>query len=193
MCTGHFCFKLTAGLVHRWRSYYSTWATITRLYSVQCICYPATYATLRVLGASRPLLAWTVIGVTTGWSRCVQMWVTSNVSPESGTSDRDRERERERGDVTPRSGKRNLSSASLSSMALAPALGSSTSVRDGSTPTGLLVRPDDLSYFQSFTWGRRWDWDAVAREVGWKVGGLLLLTCAWLFWGIEVGRFASDL
>ncbi|ORY26251.1 N-glycosylation protein-domain-containing protein [Naematelia encephala] len=120
ICTAHFCFCLTTGLTHRWRSYYSLPSTLTRLLSLQCLCWPATYLTLRFLGAERPLLAWTVIGVTTGGSRAIQMWVTSNVDSEGR--------------------------------------------------------------------GRRWNWDAVAREVGWKVGALLLVTTAWLFWGIEQGR-----
>ena len=44
-----------------------------------------------------------------------------------------------------------------------------------------------LTRWEQFTWGRKWDWDDIAREVGWKVGLLLLVTCAWLFWCIEMG------
>jgi hypothetical protein len=36
---------------------------------------------------------------------------------------------------------------------------------------------------------RRWDWDAVAREVGWKLGILMLFTNIWMFWRAEQGRF----
>jgi hypothetical protein len=44
-------------------------------------------------------------------------------------------------------------------------------------------------WWQEFKKDREWRWDAVAEEVGWKAGALLLLTCAWLFWGIEMGRW----
>jgi hypothetical protein len=37
---------------------------------------------------------------------------------------------------------------------------------------------------------RQWDWYLLAREVGWKLGMMLLITTAWLFLGIETGRFA---
>jgi hypothetical protein len=94
------------------------------------------------------LLAWIVIGVTTGWSRTVQLWVTSNVVPNVA------------GEVTPR-------------------------VR----PVG--IAPESLNFWDRFTWGRTWDWDVIAREVGWKVGALLLVTTAWLFWGIETGRLVE--
>ncbi len=45
--------------------------------------------------------------------------------------------------------------------------------------------PSHVTGWRKFTYGRRWDWDAVAREVGWKVGALLLVTCAWLFWRVD--------
>lgn len=48
--------------------------------------------------------------------------------------------------------------------------------------------PEGLSAWEGFIFGRKWDWDAVAREVGWKIGALLFLTTAWLLWGIECGR-----
>ncbi|ORX39101.1 N-glycosylation protein-domain-containing protein [Kockovaella imperatae] len=145
LCTAHFCFELTTGLTHRWRSYYPLLSTLLRLLSLQCLCWPATYLTLWVLGARRPLLAWVVIGVTTGWSRTIQMWVTSNVMT---------------GETTPK-----------------------TKPRSPNLP------PEDLDWIERFTWDRKWDWDAVAREVGWKIGGLLLITAAWLFWGFETGRY----
>ncbi|BEJ15735.1 hypothetical protein CspHIS471_0503400 [Cutaneotrichosporon sp. HIS471] len=146
--TAHFCFCLTTGLTHRWRSYYSLPSTVTRLVSLQCLCWPATYTTLWVLGPRRPLLAWVVIGVTTGWSRTVQIWVTSNVVVDD-----------DGGDVTP--GPRR------------------------SPPLRPPPPPSHVTGWRKFTYGRRWDWDAVAREVGWKVGALLLVTCAWLFWRVD--------
>ena len=48
--------------------------------------------------------------------------------------------------------------------------------------------PEGMGWWEEFNWGRKWDWDAIFREVGWKVGVLLLITTAWLFWGIESGR-----
>lgn len=147
--TAHFCFGLTTGLTSRWRSYYSLPSTVTRLVSLQCLCWPATYITLWFLGASRPLLAWVVIGVTTGWSRTVQMWVTSNVVDDGG-------------DITPGPYRR-------------------VSPPPGPPPPP----PKHVTGWRVFTYGRRWDWDAVAREVGWKIGGLLLITTAWLFWRME--------
>jgi len=153
--TAHFCFCLTTGLTHRWRNYYSLPSTVTRLVSLQCLCWPATYLTLSILGSRRPLLAWVVIGVTTGWSRTVQMWVTSNViidSPHGGSDP---------GDVTP---------------------GPFARV---SPPPGARPMPRHVRGWRVFTHNRRWSWDLVARKVGWKVGAMLLVTCAWLFWRLE--------
>ncbi|ODN95737.1 hypothetical protein L198_04355 [Cryptococcus wingfieldii CBS 7118] len=180
-CTGYFCFCLTTGLTHRWLSYYSLPSTITRLTSLQCLCWPMTYLTLWVLGArnSRPLLAWVVIGVTTGWSRTVQMWVTSNVVPS---------------DLSP------LASTTALGLGIHPndspssyihpssRRGSKQHHRAPSVTMPMGPPPAHLSWWEQFLWGRRWDWDSVAREVGWRVGGLLLVTVAWLFWGIECGR-----
>ncbi|OXM78089.1 hypothetical protein C364_04024 [Cryptococcus neoformans Bt63] len=170
ICTGHFCFCLTTGLTHRWLSYYSLPSTITRLASLQCLCWPATYLTLWVLGArnARPLLAWVVIGVTTGWSRTVQMWVTSNVIPADL--------------VSPVVATNHVVTPT-------PRNPDVVAVRQGSKQTTMLLGPppDHLCQWEKFVWGRKWDWDAVASEVGWKVGGLLLVTTAWLFWGIECG------
>ena len=165
--TAQFCFHLTTGLTHRWRSYYSLPSTLTRLLSLQCLCWPATYITLWFLGVDRPLLCWVVIGVTTGWSRCVQMWVTSNVVPLDP------------GDITP-----GPSHTSLP--------GGRGKRRSSPRGSGLvpIVPPPGMTGWEAFTYGRRWDWDAVAREVGWKVGALLLVTTAWLFWGVEQGRWA---
>ncbi|WWC73149.1 uncharacterized protein I206_107115 [Kwoniella pini CBS 10737] len=163
ICTAHFCFSLTTGLTHRWRSYYSLPSTITRLVSLQCLCWPATYLTLWFLGAKRLLLCWVVIGVTTGWSRTIQMWVTSNVIPSNTIKEQDKNNldNGGGGDTTP-----NLKNINL---------------------IGPPEIPDGLSTWESFKWGRKWDWDKIAREVIWKIGFLLLVTCAWLFWGIEKG------
>lgn len=38
---------------------------------------------------------------------------------------------------------------------------------------------------------RRWDWDEVAREVGWKLGILMLFTNIWMFWRAEQGSFST--
>ncbi|KAK8843358.1 hypothetical protein IAR55_007015 [Kwoniella newhampshirensis] len=176
ICTGHFCFCLTTGLTHRWRSYYPLPSTITRLVSLQCLCWPATYLTLWFLGAERPLLAWVVIGVTTGWSRTVQMWVTSNVVPASSTFETSGA-----GGAGPNSGGGDLT----------PNGGNSNGGRRSSAVkvnAGPPITPEGLTPWEQFTYGRKWDWDDIAREVGWKVGGLLLITTAWLFWGIERGR-----
>lgn len=171
ICTGYFCFCLTTGLTHRWLSYYSLPSTITRLASLQCLCWPATYLTLWVLGArnARPLLAWVVIGVTTGWSRTVQMWVTSNVVPADL--------------VSPVVSTNLVVTSTLTNPNVMAA-------RGGSKQTTMLLGPppEHLRQWEKFVWGRKWDWDAVASEVGWKVGGLLLVTTAWLFWGIECGN-----
>lgn len=153
MLTAHFCFYLTNGLTYRWRSYYSLPSTVTRLVSLQCLCWPATYLTLWFLGPTRPLLAWVCIGVTTGGSRSIQMWVTSNVLQESGSP----------GDVTP-----------------GPFRGKAASPKPAFRPP-----PEGLTGWKVFTWGRRWDWDAVAYKVGWKIGILLLATTVWLFWRID--------
>jgi hypothetical protein len=60
-------------------------------------------------------------------------------------------------------------------------------LKGDASPKKKLKKP---GWFDAFWDGRRWDWDNIAREVGWKVGGLLLITTAWLFWGIETGRYS---
>ncbi|KAJ9110494.1 hypothetical protein QFC19_001620 [Naganishia cerealis] len=82
--TGMFCFELTTGLTHRWLLYYSLAPTLLRLVSLQSICWPSTFITLRYLGSIDILFAWIVVGTTTACSRSVQIWVTSNV-PEYST------------------------------------------------------------------------------------------------------------
>jgi hypothetical protein len=107
------------------------------------------------------------------------MWVTSNLplSPE------DREREG-------RDGKKSgMHSAGETTPVLkrSPALELPGSKRErgAERDEGKLAR---VARWFDLAEGRRWDWDRVAREVGWPIGGLLLLTLAWMFWGIETGR-----
>jgi hypothetical protein len=45
--------------------------------------------------------------------------------------------------------------------------------------------PKHVRGWRVFTHNRRWSWDLVGRKVGWKVGAMLLVTCAWLFWRLE--------
>jgi hypothetical protein len=159
-------------LTHRWRSYYSLPSTVTRLMSLQCLCWPATYATLRILGARRPLLAWVVIGVTTGWSRTVQMFVTSNVVEENTIT-------------TNTAANSTFGSASTTPAGHGhgiplPSRGRSPIEQSGPPPPG-------CSDWEAFLWGRRWDWDKVSRKVTGKVALLFLITTAWLFWVEENG------
>lgn len=77
--TGMFCFELTTGLTHRWLLYYSLAPTLLRLVSLQSICWPSTFITLKYLGSIDILFAWIVVATTTACSRSVQIWVTSNV------------------------------------------------------------------------------------------------------------------
>ncbi|WVQ93261.1 hypothetical protein IAU59_000327 [Kwoniella sp. CBS 9459] len=190
ICTAHFCFSLTTGLTHRWRSYYSLPSTLTRLLSLQCLCWPATYLTLWILGAERILLCWVVIGVTTGWSRTVQMWVTSNVVPADYHQRHRRSSALPHDDNAP-------GEEDVGSEAGTPAGGAGGGLAGAGdvTPNLRTIRmkgppevPEGLGFWDTFKWGRKWDWDNVAREVGWKVGALLLVTNAWLFWGIEEGK-----
>ncbi|OCF35520.1 hypothetical protein I316_02572 [Kwoniella heveanensis BCC8398] len=193
ICTAHFCFCLTTGLTHRWRSYYSLPSTLTRLLSLQCLCWPATYLTLWFLGAERILLCWVVIGVTTGWSRTVQMWVTSNVVVPVDY------RNRSSASNAYDDGASHDLNEDYDSQAGTPSgFGAGAGAGAGAgdlTPNLRTIHmkgppevPEGLGFWETFKWGRKWDWDNVAREVGWKVGALLLITNAWLFWGIEEGK-----
>lgn len=111
LLTAHQCLKLTTGLLHRWRAYYSPLSTLIRLLALQAICWPATHFTLDIVGSlgtntalgdarvtvlesallrwttARPDICWAVIGTTTCVSRSIQIWVTSNLllSTSSGT------------------------------------------------------------------------------------------------------------
>jgi hypothetical protein len=162
--TGHYCFEMTSGLTHRWRVYYDSWATGARLLSLQCICYGLTMATLSFLGHNRILFAWVVIGCTTAGSRSVQMYVTSNIL---------------------------AASPHRVHAALIPAPPPIPSGDDDDTIGNLKGDPEngELGRWAQFKMDRLWDWNAVAREVGWKLGVLMLFTTAWLFWGIEQGRY----
>lgn len=108
--TAHQCLKLTTGLLHRWRAYYHPLSTLIRLLALQAICWPATHFTLNIMGSwgmntaldhdalstfdvailrwttIRPDVCWAVIGTTTCFSRSIQIWVTSNLLPQSPNS-----------------------------------------------------------------------------------------------------------
>jgi hypothetical protein len=164
--------------------------------ALQALCWPATYITLSYLGPSQPLFAWAVIGVSTGITYAVIMWLASNVLPDPEDDRRSRSGTRipgemdGDGDRTPPAGgygsSRPRSSTTPSS--------SRTRVRPSVFPEwgeAILISPPvppaDLSWWDRLNYKRRWDWDSVAREVGWKVGGLLLLTSAWVFWQVHIG------
>lgn len=163
---------------------------------MQALCWPATYVTLSYLGPSQPLFAWAVIGVSTGITYAVIMWLASNVLPDPEDDRRSRSGTRipgetdGDGDRTPPAGgygsTRPRSSSTPSS--------TRTRVRPSVFPEwgeAILISPPvppaDLSWWDRLNYKRRWDWDSVAREVGWKVGGLLLLTSAWVFWQVHIG------
>lgn len=77
--TGVFCFELTSGLSQRWLLHYALAPTLLRLVSLQSLCWPCTFLTLRYIGSIDILLGWIVVATTTACSRSVQIWVTSNV------------------------------------------------------------------------------------------------------------------
>ena len=171
---------MTTGLTRRWRVYYDLPATITRLLSIQCICWPLTGLTLWILGHERTLFAWVVIGVTTAASRSVQMYVTSNIPASRSTA-------RIAGQAPSRSG----SGVKDGQGSGGDETDTPTNTKSQSPPTRRAQgeageRKGEVGWWEEFKRDRQWKWDAVAEEVGWKVGGLLLLTCAWLFWGIEM-------
>lgn len=174
-------------MTYRWRLYYDKLATVTRLLSIQCICQPLTFLTLWTLGPSQILFAWVVIGCTTAASRAVQMYVTSNIVRPGGSG-------ADRGDVTPNAAKRTRG--------LPRTKGDRAGSRSGSEDPD--VKPSGSKWaaktgrlsgmrkaWAEFRTDRKWDWDALAREVGWKLGTLLLITNAWLFIGIHGGRFVE--
>jgi hypothetical protein len=171
--TGHFCFRFTTGLTYRWRSYYDLLPVIVRLLALQALCWPATYITLSYLGPSQPLFAWAVIGVSTGFTYAVIMWLASNVLPDPGDYERNSPRSKDR-DRTPTRGRYRPKAPVFPVWGEAPLI---------APPEP----PSHLGWWDKLNYKRRWDWQAVAREVGWKVGALLLLTCAWVFWQVHIG------
>lgn len=173
LLTAHQCLKLTTGLLHRWRAYYSPLSTLIRLLALQAICWPATHFTLDIVGSlganfssgddsltvlesallrwttARPDICWAVIGTTTCVSRSIQIWVTSNLllSPRSGS-------------------KTNLTSA----------------VPDRLRPRRALVGEETRKLT-----GRKWDWRIVAR-VCMLPAGCLYFVMAWIgAWRREAG------
>lgn len=159
---------------------------LVRLLALQALCWPATYITLSFLGPSQPLFAWAVIGVSTGITYAVIMWLASNVLPDDRHS---RSRSRSRTPTKTRRGSTsNGNHPSTPPPSPPPARKRSVFPEWGEA---LLISPPvppaHLSWWEKLNYKRRWDWDAVAREVGWKVGALLLVTAAWVFWQIHLG------
>ncbi|CDZ96987.1 N-glycosylation protein EOS1 [Phaffia rhodozyma] len=79
------CFLLTSGLTRRWLAYYPLVSTLVRLLSLQTICWPLTSITLRLLGPSRPLVAWVAIGTFTSLCNTIRIYVTSNITTYNST------------------------------------------------------------------------------------------------------------
>jgi len=172
LLTAHQCLKLTTGLLHRWRAYYSPLSTLIRLLALQAICWPATHFTLGIVGSlgtntfgddsltvlesallrwttARPDICWAVIGTTTCISRSIQIWVTSNLLSSTSSGSRT-----------------NLTSAIL----------------DRSRPRRALVGEETRKLT-----GRKWDWVIVAR-VCMLPAGCLYFVMAWIAaWRREAG------
>ena len=173
LLTAHQCLKLTTGLLHRWRAYYSPLSTLIRLLALQAICWPATHFTLDIVGSlgsnytfrdgsltildsallrwttARPDICWAVIGTTTCVSRSIQIWVTSNLllSRTSGS-------------------RTNLAST----------------VPDRPRPRRTAVGEETRKLI-----GRKWDWAIVAR-VCMLPAACLYVVMAWIgAWRREVG------
>ncbi|KAG6372878.1 hypothetical protein JVT61DRAFT_7313 [Boletus reticuloceps] len=108
LLTAHQCLKLTTGLLHRWRAYYSPLSTLIRLLALQAICWPATHLTLGIVGSlgtnagdddsltmlesallrwttARPDICWAVIGTTTSRSN-VTCTVSDRPRPRRGAA-----------------------------------------------------------------------------------------------------------
>ncbi|KAH7919918.1 hypothetical protein BV22DRAFT_1074726 [Leucogyrophana mollusca] len=178
LLTAHQCLSLTTGLLHRWQAYYPPLSTLIRLLALQAICWPATHATLGVLGGLgshtdtsfegslsildsallrwttiRPDVCWAIIGTTTCISRSVQIWVTSNLLQSS--------------------------SASSSSLSLAYDKAKSSKVN-------LHGAADELRKQKPKPSGRRWDWGVVGRACL-LPAGCLYVVMAWVSaWRREV-------
>lgn len=144
-----------------------------------------------MLGPSQILFAWVVIGCTTAASRAVQMYVTSNIARPGGPSANP---SADRGDVTPNAARRTRGLPRVKGERGGSRSGSEDqdakpSGSKKATKTGRLSGMRKA--WAEFRTDRKWDWDALAREVGWKLGALLLITNAWLFLGIHGGRFVE--
>ncbi|KAG8214737.1 hypothetical protein J3R82DRAFT_9826 [Butyriboletus roseoflavus] len=173
LLTAHQCLKLTTGLLHRWRAYYSPLSTLIRLLALQAICWPATHFTLDIVGSlgtnstfgddsltilesallrwttARPDICWAVIGTTTCISRSIQIWVTSNLLLSASSGSRI-----------------NLSCA---------------------VPDRLRSRRVAAGEETRKLTGRKWDWGVVAR-VCMLPAGCLYFVMAWIgAWRREVG------
>lgn len=207
--TGHFCFRFTTGLTYRWRSYYDLLPVLVRLLSLQALCWPATYLPLWYLGPSQPLFAWAVIGVSTGFTYAVIMWLASNVVPDPGAGesgdnhdhdhDHDHHGDGNEDTNTARRGSGNESNGDGNSEASSRQVQKGERHRQrkrrrrafpnwGDTPLQSPPEPPAfLSRWEKLNYRRRWDWDLVASEVGWKVGGLVLFSAAWVFWQVHIG------
>ena len=173
LLTAHQCLKLTTGLLHRWRAYYSPLSTLIRLLALQAICWPATHFTLGIVGSlgtnatfgddsitilesallrwttARPDICWAVIGTTTCISRSIQIWVTSNLLLSTSSGSRT-----------------NLTAA----------------VPDRPRPRRAHVGEETRKLT-----GRKWDWAIVAR-VCMLPAGCLYFAMAWIAaWRREAG------
>lgn len=160
--TGMFCFELTTGLTHRWLLYYSLAPTLLRLVSLQSICWPSTFITLKYFGDFDILFAWIVVATTTACSRSVQIWVTSNVPEISGRI--------------------------LKPAALAVATGSkgepgprgSKDVADRHREAFDQNRKKSRQAMHVWLRERVWDWNQIIGAVWIRVGILYIITTAYL-------------
>lgn len=158
--TGMFCFELTTGLTHRWLLYYSLAPTLLRLVSLQSICWPSTFITLRYLGNIDILFAWIVVATTTACSRSVQIWVTSNVPEISARTLKPAAIALASGSKDPRGGKDTLDPRSRESH--------EKSRRKSRQAAHVLLRE------------RYWDWNYIIGAVWIRVGILYIVTTAYL-------------
>lgn len=157
-----FCFELTTGLTHRWLLYYSLAPTLLRLVSLQSICWPSTFITLKYFGDFDILFAWIVVATTTACSRSVQIWVTSNVPEVSGRT--------------------------LKPAALALATGSkgeassraSKDMIDRSREAFDKNRKKSRQAVHVWMRERYWDWNQIMGAVWIRVGILYIVTTAYL-------------
>lgn len=160
------CFLLTSGLTRRWTTYYSLPSTLLRLLSLQTICWPATSITLRLLGPSRPLAAWLVIGTTTSVSNAVRIWVTSNIPGGSGASLARAFGGARKTGMT--NGAYNADGGGVAGVAVPVlasfGLGGGPNKVSGATPSAVRTR-------------RRMDWGSVVRQCAWPCLAGYMLTC----------------